>query len=477
MSMLCAISGEAPTNPVASSKSGTVFEKRLIEAYIAEHGKDPVTGEELSTADLIELKSSTTVRPRPPTLTSIPALLATFQNEWDALALETHTLRQQVTQLRQELSTALYQHDAATRVIARLLKERDEARDALSHVTVGAGATTGGEQMEVDTPQVPEYIQSKIDATKAELSADRKNRPVSAEWATSETISSFSVTSTSDALYPGAKSISLDVSGDLALLGGSDGNAGIYSISQQQVITELNSSDGAINDVAWAGSNAVTGSSSGVVKVWNQSGSDSTAMTAHAGPVVALAVHPSKSVVASAGADKSWALYDIEAGKSVVQVYDQSKFTTAAFHPDGHLFALGTPSEVKVFDVRSTSLGASLEPVSSGVKSLCFSENGFWLAVAQQEQSTVEIWDLRKMRVTKSLDIGSRVDHLAWDYSGQFLAVAGKTGVSVQQYTKADKKWSEPFRGSAQALATAWGTKARSLVTVDVEGRVSVLGA
>jgi pre-mRNA-processing factor 19 len=258
----------------------------------------------------------------------------------------------------------------------------------------------------------------------------------------------------------------------------------------------LNSSDGAINDVAWAGSNAVTGSSSGVVRVWNQSGSDSTAMTAHAGAVVALAVHPSKSVVASAGADKSWALYDTEAGKSVVQVYDQSstspvycritvkykanldktEFTAAAFHPDGHLFAVGTPSEVKVFDVRSTSLGASLEPVSSGVKSLCFSENGFWLAVAQQEQSTVEIWDLRKMRVTKSLDIGSRVDHLAWDYSGQFLAVAGKTGVSVQQYTKADKKWSEPFRGSTQAVATAWGAKARSLVTVDAEGRVSVLG-
>ena len=51
------VSGEAPQVPVASSKSGTVFEKRLIEAYIAEHGKDPVTGEELNTDDLIELKS------------------------------------------------------------------------------------------------------------------------------------------------------------------------------------------------------------------------------------------------------------------------------------------------------------------------------------------------------------------------------------------------------------------------------------
>lgn len=72
--------------------------------------------------------------------------------------------------MRQELSTALYQHDAATRVIARLLVERDEARDALSHVTVGAGTSSAanGEQMEVDAPQVPEYIQEKVAATKAE---------------------------------------------------------------------------------------------------------------------------------------------------------------------------------------------------------------------------------------------------------------------------------------------------------------------
>ena len=142
-----------------------MFEKRLIEAYISENGKDPVTDEELSTDDLVDLKSARVVRPRPPTLTSIPSLLSVFQNEWDALALETYNLRQQLAQTRQELSTALYQHDAAVRVIARTSRERDEARDALSRVSVNGAPTSNGDAMQVDGEGLSDSLVAKVEAT------------------------------------------------------------------------------------------------------------------------------------------------------------------------------------------------------------------------------------------------------------------------------------------------------------------------
>jgi pre-mRNA-processing factor 19 len=151
---------------VASRKSGNVFEKRLIEAHIAEHHTDPVTGEDLSVDDLLELKSERVVTPRPPHLTSIPALLTAFQSEWDAVILESYTLKKQLAQTRQELSTALYQNDAAYKVISRLTEERDEARRTLAGMSVGGGgAANNGDSMEVDGQALPEDLVAKVDET------------------------------------------------------------------------------------------------------------------------------------------------------------------------------------------------------------------------------------------------------------------------------------------------------------------------
>lgn len=171
-----------PINKPRLTSSGTVYEKRLIEGYITQNGTEPGTGEELTIEDLIELRASRIVRPRPPTITSIPSLLGVFQEEWDALALETYTLKQSLAQTRQELSTALYQHDAAVRVIARLTRERDEARNALSKISIDSrAAPTNGDAMQVDSTGLPEAFIAKVDETKAKYISPRTSTYAFAE--------------------------------------------------------------------------------------------------------------------------------------------------------------------------------------------------------------------------------------------------------------------------------------------------------
>jgi pre-mRNA-processing factor 19 len=135
----------------------------LILKYIEENGKEPGTKEELDLEDLLDVKTARVVRPRPPNFTSLPSLLKAFQDEWDALVLESYNTREQLARIREELATALYQHDAAVRVIARLTKERDEAREALSRVTITAGDAPGGDAMMVDNEGLPEKLAEHVD--------------------------------------------------------------------------------------------------------------------------------------------------------------------------------------------------------------------------------------------------------------------------------------------------------------------------
>ena len=151
--MFCAVSGVAPEHPVISTKSGHLYERSVAEKYIESTGKCPVTGEPLEVSDLLPLNARAGVKPRPVAATSIPGMLALFQNEWDALMLESFTLKQQLETVRQELGRALYEHDAACRVIARLIKERDDARSALAAVRAPAviGAPPSDAAGAVDT--------------------------------------------------------------------------------------------------------------------------------------------------------------------------------------------------------------------------------------------------------------------------------------------------------------------------------------
>jgi pre-mRNA-processing factor 19 len=136
----------------------------------------------------------------------------------------------------------------------------------------------------------------------------------------------------------------------------------------------------------------------------------------------------------------------------------------------------GADGQVKIFDVK-TGAAAADYAMSGPVKCLFFSENGTFLAAVANKSTTVSIWDLRSSKETKVLDTGSEISSIFWDYTGQYLLTGGPGGVTVQQFTKATKGWSEPLRSAVPATSVAWGSAAQSIVALNEAGAVTVLSA
>jgi pre-mRNA-processing factor 19 len=328
--------------------------------------------------------------------------------------------------------------------------------------------------------------------TKYRLQSTRRKRPIPEEWATGETISSFDSTETTGPLYPGSQTLAINIAGDLAILGGTDGVAGIYSISQKEIVHALKTG-GSVNAAVWWGSKAVVATSTGAIKVFEGS-TEVGNLGAHAGPATSLALHPCGDILASTGIDKSYKIYDLTKMKAVTQVYTDSgnnvkeiceiqnadgllELLCGGFHPDGHLFGAGAQNgQIKLFNTVSSSSAADFD-TEGPVQAFSFSENGTWLAVATKGSSSISIWDLRKGASIKTLDIGSPVENVKWEYTGQFLATAGPGCVTVQQYTKSSKSWSEPFRKAAAAKAVQWGTEAKSLISLMADGGLTIFSA
>lgn len=113
------------------------------------------------------------------------------------------------------------------------------------------------------------------------------------------------------------------MSGDLALIGGADGTAGVYSTSQKKLGHELKIGSDAVTCAVWAGNRAAFATSSGLVKIF-ENGTEVSSFSGHAGEVTALAVHPRGDILASVGVDKSYILYDLATSSQAIRVRTDS---------------------------------------------------------------------------------------------------------------------------------------------------------
>lgn len=482
--MFCAISGTTPEEPVISSRTGHLFEKNLIVKALQETGECPITKQALSPDDLLEIKANKAVKPRPAASASIPGLLSTFHNEWDALMLETHALRDDLHKTRQELSHALYQHDAACRVIARLIKERDEARAALAGAQAGKRPAAAAMDVDMDGAKKakggisPEIVDA-MTARSQVLSKGRKKRVIAESLRTADDIAAYACKATVGVhkTSPGGVNAICELGG-LVATAGNDSTVAVFDTSAGKRIQALSGHSKKVLDTTFVpgeGGEAfavISSSADKTVKLWSagNAGAGSgglkcaATLAEHSAEVTGLTVHATNSYFVSVSADKSWCFYDIAAAECVQKVADEAVeagYTCGQFHPDGLILGTGTAdASVRIWDIKAQKSVAKVEGHTGAVAGLSFSENGYYLATAAADG--VKLWDLRKLKNFKSLSAPggggkSGATAVAFDFSGHYLAAAGGSVVDVYN-VKADwgvvKEFEVPKK-SANAVAFA----------------------
>lgn len=456
MAFHCALSNQLPEEPVVSPFSGAIFEKRLILKYLDENKVDPISGKEMTADDLIEVKTTQIVKPKLPSASSIPALLKSLQDEWDAIVLHSFNLRQQLQTTRQELSYALYQHDAACRVIARLTKELTAARDALATLKPKSSSSSVNNQSSManntndnqddandnhnSNSGLSNDVIEKITNKATVLTAERKMRckTIPVDLTKPEEISQFKTISSQTGLHSVSMAgiVALDIcptDSNKMITGGNDHNAVIYDRNSEQIVTILKGHNKKVNNVIYHSnqSNVITSSPDSQIRVWSVPESRTLeVINAHESSVTSISLHATGDYLLSTSNDEKWSFSDINTGKVLIKVGDQTAnhtLTTAKFHPDGLIFGTGTSdSLIKIWDLKERSNLANFPGHTGAISAMSFSENGYYLATSA-EDSLIKLWDLRKLKNFKTITLeeGYQIKDLYFDQTGNYLAIAG----------------------------------------------------
>mmetsp|Transcript_4515 Transcript_4515/g.5537 ORF Transcript_4515/g.5537 Transcript_4515/m.5537 type:complete len:555 (+) Transcript_4515:68-1732(+) len=535
--LTCALSGQCPILDPVVTPTGQICSKKLLLQKLTETNyMNPFTSDAnapLDESQLIEIQGggsdANVIPPKPSTSNSIPSILNTLSSEYDALVLELYDTRKALEETRKELSVALYQNDAAIRVIARVVLERDLARRQLAEAVAKGGSGSGSAdasankrkredseeasaskkinvveedndvQMEDgDESSIPKAHSAQLQEKWAELCKTRKAKTkAGSNYASLDTISKMESTAKKyhKTTNKGISSLSAPVffSGDdepvIVSSGTSDKQLIWYNATKHQIQKTVQLKKPILNSqcLSTYGDVSACVTSDYILHVYNGSSEESSTLVLdNEDEIVGVCVHPTcEHVFVSAGSGKVYVVHvektnELKTIGTLNGLDGDVKCTCMGLHPDGLILALGrSDGNISVWDLKTEKLASTFEGSSESnpsaqIITIAFSEKGYHVA-ASTEDGTVAIWDLRKQkniaRIASDDDDNTVfATALSFDPAGKYLAYGSSNSKVV---VTAVKEWENKIviddrakeKKGGQVTGLIWGVDAQSIMT------------
>lgn len=344
------------------------------------------------------------------------------------------------------------------------------------------------------------------------LDLQRKKRVIPADTASKDALATLQLASTVQphgTKSPGIVALAPCLTAghaNLIATAGADRIALIFDVNEGRVVGRLGGAHAKrVNDIAWSPSAGAAGgvellftaSADGLVRAWAPDAKGSGSVFARTGTAAAdfsvaasirahggrdalsVSLHPLGTHGVSAGADGSWAFWDVVAERvlATVPLGSGAAPTAIRVHPDGMLVALtAADGAVRIFDLRSQTVAATFEGAAPAT-SVAFSENGFHLASAGGDG--IALRDLRKVGGTPLVatwspgGAGVAATAVAFDAAGWTVAGGDASGAVAAWETRDEfaQVLKTVRHHSAAVSGLAWGDLSRSLVSSSLTER------
>ncbi|WP_232109629.1 WD40 repeat domain-containing protein [Streptomyces buecherae] len=241
------------------------------------------------------------------------------------------------------------------------------------------------------------------------------------------------------ATFPGhtgqVTSVAYAPGGRLLASGSADGTVRVWDVAGGNSRTTLSGHTGGVGAVAFdpRGRNLASAGDDGTVRLWHRNvGRPHSVLRGHTGRVGSLAYGPGGRSLAAGGVDDGTvSVWDARTGRRVARFAGAEGWAvwSVAFSPDGRTLAAGgSRGTVRLWDVSTRTVRATLAGHSRRVRSVAFSPDGRTLASAGDD-GRVRLWDTASGRPRGWLPARSRtVEALAFRPDGRELVVGGGDG-------------------------------------------------